>query len=89
MAQQISRDAQVAALTFFLTGNDNEVTFNPKTIADRTRKAMEELVGAGMAMVIISKRNILVYRSLPKIGKPIRQYRPVEEHEAWKITTRG
>lgn len=80
----------MAALTFFPTGcNEGEATFNPKTIAERTRGAMNELVGAGMAMVIISKRNILVYRSLPKIGKPMNAYPPVKEHEAWKITTRG
>lgn len=88
MAQQISRDAQVAALTFFMTGADNEATFNPKTIAERTRKALDELVGAGMAMVVISKSNILSYRSLPKIGRPLNQYQPVEEHEAWKATNR-
>lgn len=87
---QISRDAQVAALTFFPEGCDegNEATFNPKTIADRTREALNDLVLAGMAMVIISKRNILVYRSLPKIGKPMAVYPPVKKHEAWKITER-
>jgi hypothetical protein len=84
--KQLSRDAQVAALTFFQTGKGNEATFNRKTIAPRTKAALDELVTAGMVKRTTLGNSYIEYFSLSTIGFPMRDLPPVLEHEGWKIT---
>lgn len=84
--KQLSRDAQVACLTFFLTGKGNEALFRLKTINPRTKAALDELVENGMVERTSMGNQTVNYLSLSTIGFPMRDLEPVKPEESWSIT---
>lgn len=83
---RLSRDAQVVALTFFITGAGNEAMFSKKTISARTLRALTELLNAGMIRKDLVGSLAWNYVALESIGRPISLLEAPKEAECWNIT---
>lgn len=81
----ISREAQIVALIHFATGRSNEVTFGRKRfekLPDQHLRGLAELEAAGMIFKT-EKSDRIIYVSRQEIGCPIRDFREINEEEAW------
>lgn len=85
--RELSRDAQVAALTFFLTGKDNEVTFSKEKhvrLHPKFMSGLGELIGAGM-VECHEHKSIINYTALDAIGHPMGDVPGLREDEAYPL----
>lgn len=85
--KELSRGAQLVALTHFLTGAGNEVTFSAKRVSQldpRHRAGLDELEQNGMVEVKRSVRTT-TYTSTAAIGYPLGDVAKYEESESYPM----
>lgn len=86
----LSREAQLVALTHFISGRGNEVFFSNQKHAQlnpRWMSGMGDLIADGMVKVTKSKMGV-TYTSLERIGVPLRDIQGMREDEAYPLFTK-